>query len=155
MCAKNELHLILSKIADTAKEDFGEKLESVILYGSYARGDYTPESDVDVMILVKAIAPEDLWKYKQPIIQVESELGLRYDLVISATLKDIETFNKYLDVLPFYQNVMKEGIKVGFCALFRVFCLCIMTTFADVQKIIIKRSFERKMQPSIMDGCLF
>ncbi len=113
MCTKTELHLILSKIADTAKEVFGEKLESVILYGSYARGDYTPESDVDVMILVKAIAPEDLWKYKQPIIQVESELGLRYGLVISATLKDIETFNKYLDVLPFYQNVMKEGIKVA------------------------------------------
>ena len=113
MCTKTDLHLILSKIADTAKEVFGEKLESVILYGSYARGDYTPESDVDVMILVKAIAPEDLRKYKQPIIQVESELGLRYGLVISATLKDIETFNKYLDVLPFYQNVMKEGIKVA------------------------------------------
>ena len=113
MCTKNELHLILSRIAETAKEVFGEKLESVILYGSYARGDYTPESDVDVMILVKEIAPEDLWKYKQPIIHVESELGLQYDLLISATVKDIETFNKYLDVLPFYQNVMKEGVRVA------------------------------------------
>ena len=113
MCTENELHLILSRIADTAKEVFGEKLESVILYGSYARGDYTPDSDVDIMILVKEIAPENLWKYKHSIIRIESELGLQYDLLISATVKDSETFNKYLDVLPFYQNVMKEGIRVA------------------------------------------
>ena len=113
MCSKNELQIILSEIAAAAKETFGEKLDSVILYGSYARGDYTPESDVDIMILVRGIAPEELWKYKDPIIRKESELGLEYDLLISATIKDVETFNKYLDVLPFYQNVMREGIKVA------------------------------------------
>lgn len=113
MCSKSELQIILSEIAKTARETFGEHLDSVILYGSYARGDYTPDSDVDIMILVKGIAPEDLWRYKKSIIKAESELGLRYDLVISSTIKDIETFNMYLDVLPFYQNVMKEGIKVA------------------------------------------
>ena len=113
MCSKSELQIILSEIAKTAKETFGEQLDSVILYGSYARGDYTPDSDIDMMILVKGIAPEKLWLYKKPIIKRESELGLEYDLVISATIKDIETFNQYLDVLPFYQNVMKEGIKVA------------------------------------------
>ncbi|MCH5304463.1 MAG: nucleotidyltransferase domain-containing protein [Ruminococcus sp.] len=113
MCSKNELQVILSEISKTANETFGEHLDSVILYGSYARGDYTPDSDVDIMILVKGIAPEDLWQYKKPIIHKESELGLKYDLMIAATIKDIETFTKYLDVLPFYQNVMKEGIKVA------------------------------------------
>ena len=113
MCTKNELQIILDEIAATAKEIFGEKLDSVILYGSYARGDYTPESDVDIMILVREITPEKLWKYKEPIVQKESELGIQYDLLISVTIKDIETFNKHLDVLPFYQNVMREGIKVA------------------------------------------
>lgn len=113
MCSKSELQIILSEMAKTARETFGEQLDSVILYGSYARGDYTPDSDVDIMILVKGIAPDDLWHYKKPIIKAESELGLKYDLVISSTIKDIETFNMYLDVLPFYQNVMKEGIKVA------------------------------------------
>ena len=113
MCSKSELQIILTEIAKTAKETFDEQLDSVILYGSYVRGDYTPDSDIDMMILVKGIAPEELWHYKKPIIKRESELGLEYDLVISATIKDIETFNQYLDVLPFYQNVMKEGIKVA------------------------------------------
>ena len=45
MCSKSELQIILSEIAKTARETFGEHLDSVILYGSYARGDYTPDSD--------------------------------------------------------------------------------------------------------------
>ena len=45
MCSKSELQIILTEIAKTAKETFGEQLDSVILYGSYARGDYTSDSD--------------------------------------------------------------------------------------------------------------
>ncbi len=67
MCSKSELQIILSEIAKTARETFGEHLDSVILYGSYARGDYTPDSDVDMMILVKGIAPENLWRYRDYI----------------------------------------------------------------------------------------
>lgn len=113
MCSKNELQIILSEIAAAAKETFGEKLDSVILYGSYARGDYTPESDVDIMILVRGIAPEELWKYRSSITSKSSELGLEYNLVIVPLIKDVDIFNKYMGVLPFYQNVDKEGIRIG------------------------------------------
>ena len=113
MCSKNELQIILSEIAAVAKETFGEKLDSVILYGSYARGDYTPESDVDIMILVRGIAPEELWKYRSSITSKSSELGLEYNLVIVPLIKDVDIFNKYMGVLPFYQNVDKEGIRIG------------------------------------------
>ncbi len=113
MCSKNELQIILSEIAKTAKETFGEQLDSVILYGSYARGDYTPDSDVDIMILVKGIAPENLWRYRSAITSKSSELGLKYDLLIVTLIKDSDIFNKYLNVLPFYQNVHREGIRIG------------------------------------------
>ena len=113
MCSKSELQIILSEIAKAAKDTFGEQLDSVILYGSYARGDYTPDSDIDMMILVKGIAPEELWKFRSSITSKSSELGLKYNLVIVPLIKDVDTFNKYLDVLPFYQNVDREGIRIG------------------------------------------
>ena len=113
MCNKSELQIILTEMADIAKATFGEQLESVILYGSYARGDYDQESDIDIMILVKGIPFDKLWLYKKPIISKESELGLKYDMVISTAVKDAETFNRYIGILPFYKNVAKEGIKVA------------------------------------------
>ena len=113
MCSKNELQIILSEIAATAKATFGDKLDSVILYGSYARGDYTPESDVDIMILVRGIAPDELWRYRSAITSKSSELGLEYNLVIVPLIKDADTFRKYMSVLPFYHNVNEEGIRVG------------------------------------------
>ena len=88
MCSKSELQIILTEIAKTAKDTFGTHLDSVILYGSYARGDYTPESDVDIMILVRGIAPEELWKYRSALTSKSSELGLEYDLVIVPLVKD-------------------------------------------------------------------
>ena len=35
-----------------AKRIFGNKLRAVILYGSYARGDFEPDSDIDIMVLL-------------------------------------------------------------------------------------------------------
>ena len=43
MCTKNQLDEIISKIVAFSKEIFGEKFQNVILYGSYARGDFDEE----------------------------------------------------------------------------------------------------------------
>ena len=46
--------LLADYLADIRKI-YGNHLKTVILYGSYARGDYTADSDVDLMILVGGI----------------------------------------------------------------------------------------------------
>ena len=113
MCTKNELSVILKEIAQCARDTFQDKLDSVILYGSYARGDYNKDSDVDIMILVKDIPAEELWRFRAPVSEKSSELGLRYDILITPLIKDVDTFKKYLNVLPFYRNVDREGIRIG------------------------------------------
>ena len=42
--------LLLQYLTEVRKI-YGSHLKSVILYGSYARGDYTKDSDIDIMIL--------------------------------------------------------------------------------------------------------
>ena len=112
MCTKNHLNDITERIALLSKNVFGERLDAVILYGSYARGDETDESDIDIMVLTD-IPKEKLFLYKKEFTRLTSELGLLYDTVITVTLKDTETFYKYLSAVPFYSVVNKEGIKIA------------------------------------------
>ncbi len=62
VCASENLRLILSDVTAGLREIFGEKLENVILYGSYARGDADEESDIDVMALIKGVSRAELWR---------------------------------------------------------------------------------------------
>ena len=112
MCSENQLSTILDRIGKTANDVFGEKLSNVYLYGSYARGDQTSESDIDIMVIAN-VSSEELYKYKMPFLTETSELGLQNDIVITVTLKDSLTFNKYADVLPFFQNVLSEGVRIA------------------------------------------
>ena len=112
MCTKNQLIEITEKVASLSKSVFGDKLDSTLLYGSYARGEQTSESDIDIMVLAN-VSKEELSYYKKPFISLTSELGLLHDVVVTVTLKDTETFNKYLEAVPFYANVKKEGIRIA------------------------------------------
>lgn len=46
------IRILLMQYLTELQKIYGSHLKSVILYGSYARGDYTPDSDIDIMLLV-------------------------------------------------------------------------------------------------------
>lgn len=52
MVQDRELKSILDKLAESLINVYRDKLKSVILYGSFARGTAAPESDIDVLVLV-------------------------------------------------------------------------------------------------------
>ena len=110
MCSQEQAWDILSQVSDMARTVFPNVHSEAILYGSYARGDYDSESDMDIMVLAD-VPRTELNRYKAPFLMLSSELGLTYDLLITITLKDQETFDRYLNAVPFYQAVRKEGIS--------------------------------------------
>ncbi|MBR3767313.1 MAG: nucleotidyltransferase domain-containing protein [Clostridia bacterium] len=112
MCTENQLEQLLNTVAKKAKELFSDKLHSVILFGSYARGDYDDESDVDIMILANISATE-LRAFRSEIDSLCGSLLYDYGVVVSITEKDTETYHRYADVLPFYQNIKKEGVRIA------------------------------------------
>ena len=111
MCDKNLLNELLQKVAEHSKEVFGDKLKSVILYGSYARGDYDEESDIDVMIMVD-LPPEELARYREIVIDYCVDLNIEHLVVIMPKLQSLSLFEQWKNALPFYQNVIKEGVRV-------------------------------------------
>lgn len=58
MCTENQLKQVLDVVAENARSIFGTSLHSVILFGSYVRGDYDEESDIDILPLYQNIQKE-------------------------------------------------------------------------------------------------
>ena len=112
MCSQATLNQITDRVVREVKDNFGEKLDKIILYGSYARGDNVDGSDVDIMALVD-IPPEDANRFDMQLTRFTSRLGLEFDVVVSLFIKDCATFYKYLQIEPFYQNVIKDGVVLS------------------------------------------
>ena len=110
MCTQNQAVTILSQAYKMCSGIFSDKLSDAYLYGSYARGDYDDESDVDILITVD-MAPEALAAFRRQVSAINSELSLEHDVTVSITAKPLEQFQKYSDILPYYQNVIREGIR--------------------------------------------
>ncbi|GHV19601.1 hypothetical protein AGMMS49959_05070 [Planctomycetales bacterium] len=112
MCNATTLNLITRQIAAAAAERLGERLETVLLYGSYARGDYDEESDIDIMILAR-IDRSEVRKIERTMVSTVSAVSVANDVTVSAYVVDCATFYRWLNVIPFYQNVVKDGIKIN------------------------------------------
>ncbi len=85
---------------------YGSALEKIVLYGSYARGEQTPESDVDIALILR----RDDEKKHDRMTDIVVDYELEQDTVLSVVTIDASHYRKWLRVLPFYTNVEKEGI---------------------------------------------
>jgi predicted nucleotidyltransferase len=103
---------IIYKFSQEVKCMLGEKLTKVIVYGSYARGDYRDNSDVDIMILVK-LSDEEIRAIKNDIYDLAFDVEMSTGIEISPVIKNEEQYEYWVDTLPFYRNVRDEGVVVS------------------------------------------
>ena len=80
---------------------------ALILYGSYARGDYNENSDIDLLVLInkEKVTRADQKKIKYPLYDIEFENGIIISPIVFSK-KDWETKHRKT---PFYENIYKEG----------------------------------------------
>lgn len=108
----NKNNNIILAFSNEVKKIFGNKLKKIILYGSYARGDYNADSDIDIMILT-TFTDEEIEKIENIIFDLAFDFQMRYLVDISVIIKNEEQFNYWLGALPFYDNVQREGIVLN------------------------------------------
>ena len=111
MGLKYDLNNVLEDVRIKMIEIYGENLNKIILFGSYARGDYSDESDIDVMLLVKC-GEDEIKKIRKDFISIGSDLCLNYDIEISIMVFNEDYFNYWKDVMPLFKNVVKEGVDI-------------------------------------------
>jgi len=110
----NNISKIVNDFINTVKDILGEHLKQIILYGSYARGDYKKNSDIDIMILTD-LSDKEMYSYFVKISDMAYDIEAKndFDIQLSPLLKNIDRFNYWLEALPFYINVQKEGVVLS------------------------------------------
>lgn len=89
------------------KNELGNDLSSIHLFGSKVRGDFDQDSDIDILIIVKTNKSELFDK----IVDAQVESSLKYDANLSPVIFSEEEFLKNKEMgSPFVKNIEREGI---------------------------------------------
>jgi len=112
MLGNIKLKKVLNIVTKEIQNIFGDKLHEIILFGSYARGDFDKESDIDIIVLVD-MPDVELNNYISVVTDATYDLDLKYNILLSIVLKDINQFNLWKATLPFYMNIVAEGVKIS------------------------------------------
>lgn len=111
MTSKEDVLAIVQEFANMLAAQFGEKLNDVILYGSYARGDFNKNSDVDVLVVLD-MEHDRIEKLRKTVCQIAVEADWNCDTFIVPTLSGRCEFERFGDTSAFYRNVVREGVRM-------------------------------------------
>ena len=101
---KNE---IINELIAGLQNIFGDKLYSIILYGSVARGEDMAESDIDIALLMKESLDDDT---KENFLCWNASMDMKYNKIFSIIDIEKSIFDRWGNIYPLYQNIKNEGI---------------------------------------------
>lgn len=102
----------INEFVRECKKKLGSRLKRVILYGSYARGDYNNSSDIDILVLTD-YKPGEFYSVLKKISNITYDIELEYDVILTPLINNLYNFNNSLESIPFYTNIQKEGVILG------------------------------------------
>jgi predicted nucleotidyltransferase len=102
---------IIVELKENLQNILGDNLNKIILYGSYSRLDYSNDSDIDFIVLTDSNNSE-LIDLNEKINSLVVDLSLKYNIVLSVILKNSSQFYSYTGLLPYYSNIVAQGITV-------------------------------------------
>lgn len=102
-------HNIIMEFSRKIKQLMGNSLSKIILYGSYARGDYKADSDIDIMVLT-TLTDSEIEKIESDIYGLAFDFLMDYGVDISIVIKNEKQFDYWLGAVSFYNNVQREGV---------------------------------------------
>ena len=106
-----DLSCLLERYKEAVSQILGERLKRIILYGSYARGDFKQDSDMDIMILAD-IQPQEISNLADRIYDITYDFEVKYEMEINPSIQSIQVYEQWKGVYPFFMNIEKDGVAV-------------------------------------------
>jgi predicted nucleotidyltransferase len=101
--------LALTELLHRLEREYGHIVLRVILYGSGVRGDRSPDSDVDLLIVIRS----DDWRTQEPIRFLVARLSNQHDVFVSAWIISLERFERLRQNQPLlYNRICQEGLEL-------------------------------------------
>lgn len=92
------------------QDQYTGRVARCVLFGSRARGDHAPDSDIDVLVTLRG--PVD-WKTKRNIGSLAYKLDLQFEVVLDVhVFSEEELQNTILGAIPLMENVEKDGVPI-------------------------------------------
>ena len=103
-----KLKRVLGEFRQGLEQHYGSRLVRVILFGSQARNEAQPDSDIDVLVVLRG--PLDPNEEIRGLSPLSSSLSLKYDVVISCVYISEEEYRS--EASPLLLNARREGVAV-------------------------------------------
>lgn len=105
---KQKTDALLIKLKQAFGNLYEERLIQIILFGSVARGEPNPDSDIDVLVVLKE--PVEQWTEIARTSEILDELSLESNELINCVFMDENHFQNGSEVL--LRNIRQEGIVI-------------------------------------------
>jgi predicted nucleotidyltransferase len=100
---------LLKRIKQRLREHYGDRLRDVILYGSEARGEAEPDSDIDILCVLDG--PVDVWEEIQETVKATYSIKMEYlDRMFHITPCSKEDFDR--GAYAMLRFARREGVAV-------------------------------------------
>ena len=107
----DNLLLKLEPFKEAVKKVLGASYVRMVVYGSYARGDYRSDSDLDILALAD-VEPEKLSPYSNAIYDLAYDYGEELGIEINPVIQSNSVYEYWRRVYPFFMNIEREGVAV-------------------------------------------
>jgi predicted nucleotidyltransferase len=105
------INKVKTEAAQEVQKVLGDNLESCVLYGSCARGDYADDSDIDIALLVRCDRMEAK-KYSDALADIATQIAMKYFAMVNFVCIPYEEYMSKKSWYLYFKNINEEGVVI-------------------------------------------
>ncbi len=99
----------LKRFKELLLKQLGDEIVGIRLFGSKARGDSRPDSDIDLLV----VTHRDDWHIKDAIGKIATAILLDENVYLSVKVFGKPSYDRFLSLKsPFLKNISREGVSL-------------------------------------------